>query len=128
MADELQGAAVAVLPVLSGSGMKNKVLEALATGTPVVANRLGVRGVEGVVDGRHVLLAEDAEAMAAACVRLLRDVDCAGDWRRTAASSSSGPTPGRSERSTCSSPARPRAAPVARAPAAATALAGRRSP
>jgi polysaccharide biosynthesis protein PslH len=129
MADELHGAAVAVLPVLSGSGMKNKVLEALATGTPVVANRLGVRGVEGAVDGRHVLLAEDAEAMAAACVRLLRDVELR---RRLAAN-------GRElvERAYAWEERAldllelwrwPRDAPVARAPAAATALAGRRSP
>jgi glycosyltransferase involved in cell wall biosynthesis len=73
IADELHGASVAVLPVLSGSGMKNKVLEALSAGTPVVANRLGVLGVDGMRDGRHVLLAESPEAMAAACVRLLRD-------------------------------------------------------
>src|SRR4051812_1318566 len=82
IADELHGASVAILPVLSGSGMKNKVLEALSAGTPVVANRLGVLGIDGVRDRQHVLLAEDADAMAAACVQLLRD---AGLRRRLAA-------------------------------------------
>jgi glycosyltransferase involved in cell wall biosynthesis len=81
------------------------------------------------VDGRHVLLAEDAEAMAAACVRLLRDVELR---RRLAAN-------GRElvERAYAWEERAldllelwrwPRDAPVARAPAAATALAGRRSP
>ena len=39
MAAELHRAAVAILPASSGSGIKNKVLEAFAAGTPVVTNR-----------------------------------------------------------------------------------------
>ena len=42
---ELRRAAVAVLPMFSGSGIKNKVLEAFAVGLPVVANASGVEGI-----------------------------------------------------------------------------------
>ena len=73
MAAELHGAAVAVLPMFSGSGMKNKVLEAFCAGAPVVTNRVGIEGVAGAKAGRDHLVAEGAGPLAEACVRLLRD-------------------------------------------------------
>ncbi len=72
MATELERAAVSVLPVFSGSGLKNKVLEAFATGLPVVTNALGMQGVEGAAPGREYLAAEGARDIAAAA-RLLED-------------------------------------------------------
>jgi glycosyltransferase involved in cell wall biosynthesis len=72
MAVQLHRCAAAVIPMLTGSGIKNKALEAMATGTPVVANRLGMQGVVGASPGRHYLKAEDAEGLAAACIELLR--------------------------------------------------------
>jgi glycosyltransferase involved in cell wall biosynthesis len=73
MAAELHGAAVAVLPMFSGSGMKNKVLEAFCAGTPVVTNRSGIAGVTGAEAGRDHLSAEGAADIAAATARLLLD-------------------------------------------------------
>jgi glycosyltransferase involved in cell wall biosynthesis len=73
MAAELERAAVSVLPVFSGSGLKNKVLEAFAAGLPVVTNALGMQGVEGTVAGREYVAAEGARDIAAAAVRLLED-------------------------------------------------------
>ena len=73
MVDELHGASVAVLPMFSGSGMKNKVLEAFCAGTPVVTNAAGIDGVAGARPGVHHLEAEGADALAAECVRLLRE-------------------------------------------------------
>jgi polysaccharide biosynthesis protein PslH len=81
MAAELQRPAVAVLPLFSGSGLKNKVLEAFAAGLPVVTNALGMQGVEGVAPGREYLAAEGARDIAAAAVRLLED---AGERTRLA--------------------------------------------
>ncbi len=66
----LQRATVAVCPMRSGSGIQNKVLEALATGTPVVASPIANRGVQAVA-ARDLLVAETAEATAAAIGRLL---------------------------------------------------------
>jgi glycosyltransferase involved in cell wall biosynthesis len=74
MGAELRGAAAAVLPMFTGSGLKTKVLEAFASGTPVVTNALGVQGVEGATPGRHYLEAESAGSMAQAAVRLLTSV------------------------------------------------------
>jgi glycosyltransferase involved in cell wall biosynthesis len=73
MAPELHRAAVAVLPLQSGSGIKNKVLEAFASGTPVVSNALGVQGVEGAEPGTHYLVGETPAELAAAAVRLIED-------------------------------------------------------
>ena len=75
MPAELHRAAVAVLPLSSGSGMKNKVLEAFAAGTPVVTNRAGIDGVVGAESGVHYLEADGADALAEACAELLADPD-----------------------------------------------------
>jgi polysaccharide biosynthesis protein PslH len=73
MPAQLRGAAVAVLPMFSGSGIKNKVLEAFSVGLPVVSNGLGIDGVAGARPGEHYLLAEGADAIAAGAARLLVD-------------------------------------------------------
>jgi len=61
-----------VVPLRFGSGVRIKILNALAMGTPVVSTRLGAEGVP-VVDGESILLADEPAAFAAALVRLLSD-------------------------------------------------------
>ena len=61
-----------VAPMVSGSGIKNKVLEAMAMRLPVVATPLGVEGLALVPD-EEVLVAPTAGAMAQAIVELLDD-------------------------------------------------------
>ncbi len=58
-------------PVFSGKGTRYKILEALATETPVVATQTAVEGL-GVAQGKHVSIANSAEEMAAAIVELLK--------------------------------------------------------
>jgi len=70
--DYLQKAAVAVAPMRAGSGIQNKVLEAMATGTPVVATPHGI-GSLPVESGKHLLVAADAAEFAQAVIRLLSD-------------------------------------------------------
>jgi len=70
---ELRRSAVATLPMFSGSGIKNKVLEAFAVGVPVVTNAVGIDGVVGARAGEHYLLAETADEIAAAAASLLAD-------------------------------------------------------
>jgi len=70
--DYLVRANVAVAPIQAGSGMQNKVLEAMASGTPVVATPNALGGIEAQ-DGEHVLVARDAEGLAEQVVRLLKD-------------------------------------------------------
>ncbi len=73
MGAELAEATVAILPMFSGSGLKNKVLEAFASGLPVVANRMGMDGVEGAEAGVHYLAAESAQEFAVASAGLLEN-------------------------------------------------------
>jgi glycosyltransferase involved in cell wall biosynthesis len=68
----LAEAQVCIVPLLSGSGTRFKILEAWAAGRAVVSTTLGVEGL-GAVDGVHLLLADHAEDFAAAVLRLLND-------------------------------------------------------
>ena len=70
--DYLAKAAVAVAPLRTGSGIQNKVLEAMASGAPVVATTQAVGAVDAV-DGEHLLVADDAEQMAERIVELLKN-------------------------------------------------------
>lgn len=70
IARQVARARVVVVPVWRGSGTRLKVLEALATGRPIVGTSLGVSGV-GFEDGRHGVVADDpamvGEAIADLC-------------------------------------------------------------
>jgi glycosyltransferase involved in cell wall biosynthesis len=64
--------AIAVAPVRFGTGMRGKVLEALAMARPVVTTSVGAEGL-GATAGEHLLVADDAAGLAAAIGRLLDD-------------------------------------------------------
>lgn len=72
VADWLARARVCVAPVRAASGQQNKVLEAMAMGKPLVATPAAVAAF-GLTPERDALVAADAQAFAAAVVRLLRD-------------------------------------------------------
>lgn len=77
--------AVAVAPIRLGSGIRNKVLHAMASCAPVVATPTAVEGLD-VVHGEHLLLAEDADSFAEAIVDVLTDPPAA-EMRATRARS-----------------------------------------
>jgi polysaccharide biosynthesis protein PslH len=62
---------VLAAPVFSGKGTRYKILEALASGTPVVATTTAVEGL-GVIHGREVLLSNDPQVMAEYIVKLFK--------------------------------------------------------
>jgi glycosyltransferase involved in cell wall biosynthesis len=64
--------AVFVCPILSGSGMRVKLLEAFAAGIPVVSTNLGAEGLTDK-DGDVCALADSPEAFAAKILELFRD-------------------------------------------------------
>ena len=63
---------VLLAPIRSGKGTRYKVLEAMITGTPVVATTLAVEGLD-IKSGRDVLLADTSSSLATSCIRLLKD-------------------------------------------------------
>ena len=68
----LQAATLAVAPMAYGAGIQNKVLEAMACGTPVVASPQAVAALPESVE-QALLIATDAASSAAAILSLLRD-------------------------------------------------------
>lgn len=68
--------ALAVNPVCMGTGLNIKTMECLALGVPLVATESGSRGLENL-RGRAFLAVpdNDAAAMAASVIRVLRDQD-----------------------------------------------------
>ena len=68
----LARATVVACPMLSGSGVKNKVLEAMAMGRALVGTPLAVEGLD-IEPGRHVAVANAPTGVARAIVDLLRD-------------------------------------------------------
>jgi len=70
----LASGAAMVVPLLSGGGMRVKILEAMALGTPVVSTRIGAIGI-GAADGTEILRADGPELLAEACASLLLDRD-----------------------------------------------------
>lgn len=63
-----------VAPMLTGSGLQNKLLEAMAMQLPCVTTSIANDSL-GARDGSEVLIGDNAEAFAAHIVSLLRDAD-----------------------------------------------------
>ncbi len=65
-------AAVMIVPLLAGGGMRVKILQSLAEGIPIVSTTLGCEGI-GVTDGEDILIADEPGDFAAAVLRVLDD-------------------------------------------------------
>jgi glycosyltransferase involved in cell wall biosynthesis len=61
-----------VVPLRAGGGTRIKILEAMSYRRPVISTTAGAEGLD-VTDGRDILIADGADAIAGACVRLARD-------------------------------------------------------
>jgi glycosyltransferase involved in cell wall biosynthesis len=90
----LRRACVSACPVLLAIGTQTKILEAMASGTPVVTTIEGNHGI-GAESGRELIIASSEKQFAASVVMLLQGEDWAGyssrgralvearfDWRR----------------------------------------------
>ncbi len=63
---------IALIPIAYGTGIKTKVVEALAMGMPIITNRLGVEGLD--VENRvHLLISNEPETIALSIDNLLDD-------------------------------------------------------
>ena len=86
MERELSMADIALVPIRFGSGTRVKILESFAHRVPVVSTTIGVEGFD-LIDGVHLFIADDPDAFATACHRLLTEptlrstmVDAAEQW------------------------------------------------
>jgi polysaccharide biosynthesis protein PslH len=70
--EHVLAAEVSVAPMVSGSGIKNKILEGWAMQRAVVATQVAARGLEGA---DALLVADDAPGFARAVLRLLADAE-----------------------------------------------------
>lgn len=68
----LQGSAMFICPLRTGSGTRFKLLEALACGCPVVSTSIGAEGLDAV-DGTHMLIRDDPQGFADAVIALMDD-------------------------------------------------------
>ena len=74
-----------VVPILTGAGIRVKIVEAMAAGRAIVSTSLGWEGLPHVQPDEHLLVADDPLQFATAAVRLLAQPDLrhrlAGDAR-----------------------------------------------
>jgi glycosyltransferase involved in cell wall biosynthesis len=61
-----------VIPIRNGAGTRIKLVDAFSRKCPVVSTRLGAYGYD-VQSGKQILLADDPQAFACACVHLIRE-------------------------------------------------------
>ena len=63
---------VLLAPIRNGRGTKYKILEAMATETPIVGTRLAVEGIN-ITNGRQALVESGAKELADSTVKVLKD-------------------------------------------------------
>lgn len=70
--DAFNGAHILMAPVFSGKGTRYKILEAMASHTPIIATDIAVEGL-GVKNKEHVLTSNSGTGMAQLAIKLLQD-------------------------------------------------------
>ena len=70
----MEAAALMVVPVRAGSGMRVRLLEAFARAMPTVTTTIGLEGIHAEAD-KEILLADDPVSFATATVNLLNNPD-----------------------------------------------------
>ena len=68
----MEEAALMVVPVRAGSGMRVRILEAFARAMPVVTTSVGLEGIDANI-GEDVIVQDTSEGFASAIVQLLKD-------------------------------------------------------
>lgn len=72
--DAYRKASIMVAPIKGAGGTRLKILEAMASGLPVVSTKIGVAGL-GVKDKVNILIADTPQGLAQKAVKLLKDRD-----------------------------------------------------
>ncbi len=72
MFDQIKSACVSVAPLTTGTGVQIKVLEAMASGTPVVATSFAVQGIECESE-KHLFVRDDPQSFSQAVIDLMKN-------------------------------------------------------
>lgn len=67
---------VFIVPLRAGSGLRQKILNALGMGLPIVSTSVGAEGID-VTDGENVILADTPSDFANAVIKVLQDRELA---------------------------------------------------
>lgn len=70
--DYMQRFSIMVVPLFSGSGIRIKIVEAMAAGKAIITTAMGAEGIN-YENGQHLLIAKDAASFTDAIVRLCND-------------------------------------------------------
>ena len=81
--EHLSRAAIAIAPMQGGAGIQNKVIEAMACGTPLVATSYAMGGIRAR-DGEHLLTGNDPFSFSAQVLRLMREPELSRTLSRNA--------------------------------------------
>ncbi|MDA3911778.1 MAG: glycosyltransferase [Bacteroidales bacterium] len=68
----LQSKSILIVPLLSGSGMRVKIIEGLALGKSIVSTEIGAEGI-ALENNVHLKIANEPKAFAEACIQLFKD-------------------------------------------------------
>jgi glycosyltransferase involved in cell wall biosynthesis len=68
----MQRFSIMVVPLFSGSGIRIKIVEAMAAGKAIITTAIGAEGIN-YENGQHLLIAKDANSFTDAIVRLCND-------------------------------------------------------
>jgi glycosyltransferase involved in cell wall biosynthesis len=70
--DYMKNKSMMIVPLLSGSGMRVKILQAFALGLPVVSTSIGAEGIE-CTDGENIVIADAPADFSNAILKLMND-------------------------------------------------------
>ena len=68
----IQSKQIMIVPLFSGSGIRIKILEAMALGKAIISTSLGAQGIE-VENGKHLIIADTSEQFIEAISKLVLD-------------------------------------------------------
>jgi glycosyltransferase involved in cell wall biosynthesis len=70
--DFIRSKGLMIVPLLSGGGMRVKIIEGMALGKVVVTTSIGAEGVD-CENGKNILIADDPETFAASVIKYISD-------------------------------------------------------
>ncbi len=74
VSDYFVNPSIFVAPMLSGAGVQNKILQAMAAGCPVITSTIGAEGIENI-SKKELIVCDDAQTMADKIIFLLNNDD-----------------------------------------------------